>query len=105
MGRMHGSGTKREELVVVSITVLPSRPTFCFSLTAWALLVWQVLSSQNAASFLQICDKIPLNWKLTATWPFGLLMLLNQQARRDYSSELAEMVILTIKDKIRVATV
>ena len=38
--------------------------------------------SQNGTSFSRCVTKIPLNWKLIATWPFGLLMLLSQQARK-----------------------
>ena len=107
MGRMHGSETKREELVVVSITILPNdpRPTFCFQSYNLGSAGLAVLVPKMWPLFSRYVTKIPLNWKLIATWPFGLLMLLNQQARKG-------LLLWTCWDgdsdyqvKIRVATV
>ena len=106
MGRMHGSGTKREELVVVSITVLPNYPraTFCFQSYNLGSTGLAVLVPKMGPLFPDMWQKF--HW--TGNWlppgPLGYLCYWTNKQGRDYSSELAETVILNHQVKIRAAT-
>ena len=70
---------------------------FVSSLTTWALLVWQSWFPKCGLFFPDMWQKF--HW--TGNWlppgPLGYLCYWTNKQGRDYSSELAEMVILTIK--------